>query len=49
MSGEVPVSTMTEQTLADVREAFIIATAGNWRSYPAYVDRILDEALDLAR
>lgn len=41
------MSTMTDD-LAEVHEAFLIATAGNWRSYPAYVDRILDDALEVA-
>jgi hypothetical protein len=27
------------------REAFHHAAAGTWRDYPAYVDRLLDEAI----
>ncbi len=33
----------------DAREAFMHATAGDWRAYPAYIDRVLDEALDARR
>lgn len=42
------MSTMTSHlTIDDVREAFTIASSGNWRDYPEYVDKILDARLAL--
>ena len=41
------MSTLTGTSLDDVREAFGIASAGNWRDYESYVNRILDDALAL--
>lgn len=42
------MSTMTEHApdLDSLREAFHLAASGNWRDYRAYLDRILDEALE---
>lgn len=41
------MSTMTDTSLDDAREAFIRATTGDWRVWPGYVNRILDDALEL--
>jgi hypothetical protein len=39
--------TTSDTSLDEQREAFTRATTGDWRIWPDYVNRILDDALEL--